>query len=142
MLETLELRNLNNVYYKINKSIRKEMFYDSINNNLIIFVPLDESIDTESICNGISFDMYNYLINELNNNKNLVVCWSQIEFTTSDYTIYYDFEPRIIKEVKNYSKLLKMLQNETLEHNSMKYNAVKDGRLIPIKRNEINKELH
>lgn len=93
-MNTLELRKLDNGFIKVNINNEiQDVFYDKKNNNLIVFNPLDEGVNTESICNGISNKAYLYLINELNTNKNLVIEWSQIEGTTSDYVIYYDLEP-------------------------------------------------
>jgi hypothetical protein len=111
----LELRNLQNIYTPTEVSYDKELadwcedeeeiyeysvsktFVDKKNNNKIIFtfygalnkedIPEDFVYD---ICNGIRSGSYNYLINVLNNNRNVKVEWSQIEGTTSDYTIYYD----------------------------------------------------
>lgn len=89
----LYLRNLTNTYSRIKKSGRNEVFYDEINSNMIIFKSYDKEVDTDSICNSIRDKAYTYLINELNNNKNIIVYWSQVEGTTSDYNIYYDLNP-------------------------------------------------
>ncbi len=93
----LELRNLKNVYKKTYGK-RREVFYDPINNNLIIFTPFDSDVDSNDICNGIRDSAYSYLINELNTEKNVIVHWSAVSGTTSDYTIYYDMP---VEELKN-----------------------------------------
>ncbi len=125
-MDTLELRNLNNELVKVNNHETKEMFYDETNNNLIIFNPLDEGIDTESICNGISNKAYLYLINELNANKNLVIEWSQIEGTTSDYVIYHDLEPLDFVD-KAHEKIIKTLP-KVKECFGYKYVEIKNGK--------------
>jgi len=99
-MKTLELRNLNNTYNKIGNERKYTMHHDHINNNLIIFSPMD-NCDVESVCNGIRESAYQYLINELNKNINLVVHWSQVEGTTSDYTIYYDYDKYAVNNLKN-----------------------------------------
>lgn len=111
----LELRNLHNIYVPTEVSYDKELaewceddeeiyeysasktFVDEINNNKIICtfygVMNKEDIPEDfvsNICNGIRDSAYNYLINVLNNNRNIIVKWTQIEGTTSDYDILFD----------------------------------------------------
>jgi hypothetical protein len=130
-MKTLKLRDLNNKYEKVNKGTRNEVYYDSINNNMIIFCPYDKESDTYSICDSIRESMYQYLINELNTQTGLIVCWSQVEGTTSDYIIYYDLDSSNYKE-STHKDILKVLSECTNDRNTMKYNQVKDGKLIPI----------
>lgn len=85
----LELRLLENDFELVDNKDNNELYYDVINNNYILFTLYDDCT-TDSIINGIREDVYNYLIGELNNNTNLIVEWSQVEGTTSDYDIYYD----------------------------------------------------
>lgn len=131
-MQTLELRNLFAIYNKVNSDERYEVFYSHFTNNLIVFTPCDEDTDTESICNSIRPQIYNYLINELNSKNGLVISWSQVEGTTSDYTIYYDLDSKELKD-KTYEQICDVLSGYTNDWNSMKYNAAKDGRIIPIK---------
>lgn len=130
-MQTLNLNGLINTFVKTNKSNRIEIFHDSENNNTIVFHPIDESVNTESICNGIRPQAYNYLINVLNNENNVTVRWSQVDGTTSDYTIYYEF-PLEGRELKSYDEAFEALNSATDEYNSMKYNEVIDGKLIPV----------
>lgn len=124
-METLKLRNLNKLYQKVNKSKRRELFYNSELNNLIVFLPWNKETDTNSICNGIRNKPYDYLINELNKNKGLVVLWSQVEGTSSDYRIYYDLEPSELIH-KSYKEIVNTLFNQP-NNDSCKYVEVKNG---------------
>jgi len=129
----LSLRNLVNEYKKVNNSKRREVFYDEKNNNMIVFDPCDKETDTHSICNGIADDMYGFLINELNTEKDLVVMWSQVEGTTSDYTIYCDYNPSQFVE-KKWLEIVEILSHSTEQTNTLKYNMIKDGKLIHVRR--------
>ncbi|MED3562332.1 hypothetical protein [Bacillus xiapuensis] len=131
-MNTLNLNGLNNTYIKTNRNNKIEIFHDSENNNTIVFDPLDDSVNTESICNGIRPQMYQYLINVLNTENNVTVHWSQVEGTTSDYTIYYEL-PLEDEELKSHDDAFEVLNNATDDWNSMKYNEVIDGKLIPLK---------
>lgn len=112
----LELRNLQNIYYPTEVSydrhelemddedeepwyedVASKIFVDEINGNKIIFTFCSlngkEEIPEDfvsSICNSIRDSAYTYLINVLNNHVNVTVDWSQVEGTTSDYSILYD----------------------------------------------------
>jgi hypothetical protein len=70
--------------------------YHKTNNNLILF-DSDSSEDAVSVFNCTRDSMYLYLINALNINKNIIVYWSKIPGTTSDYIIFYDVNTDIIK---------------------------------------------
>jgi len=121
----LELRGLNIPLVKTKMRGRNETYYDKTNNNMIIFHPCHKDIDTDSICNSIRDKAYLYLMNELNENKNVTVFWSQVEGTTSDYNIYYDLNPNELKD-KNYKEILELLPNiETIF--AYKYVEVKNG---------------
>jgi len=121
----LELRDLISTFKRIKKSGRKEVYYDNINNNMIVFEPYDKGLDVDSICNGINNTAYSYLINELNNNKNVIVYWSQIEGTTSDYNIYYDELPNTLLD-KSCKEIINSMPNiETII--GYKYIEVKNG---------------
>jgi hypothetical protein len=137
-MKTLELRGLQNTYTKVN-NYKKEVFHDSINNNLIVFDPCDKSTDTDSICNGIRNKAYLYLINELNTNKNLVVYWSQIEGTTSDYTIYYDLTPDLLID-KTYRAISKIL-SEQPNICGYKYVRVQNGEAFKLDKETIENDI-
>jgi len=47
---------------------------------------------TDSITGFITDKQYNYLMDKLNNTKNMLVNWSQCHGTSSDYSRYYDIE--------------------------------------------------
>lgn len=71
-------------------------YYDWGNNNVIRFLytsdnGLEENRDKYllQIVNGIRDSAYWYLINTLNNNTGLIVEWSAIPYTTSDYKIIH-----------------------------------------------------
>lgn len=127
MDNVLEFRELDHPFDKVNKRGRKNCtYYDSINNNLILFTPYDDC-DVESVCNGIRNSMYLHLIEVLNINENVLVWWSQVQGTTSDYTIYYDMP---INELKNkkHKEIIDYLAN--LKHKRQcgyKYTEVRDG---------------
>lgn len=128
----LELRDLNYKYIKTNKSSRRILYYNEECNNLIVVYPCDKSVDEEDIFNGISEVPYQYLIKELNTKRNMVVLWSAVEGTTSDYTIYYEacvdglpYEP--LTDVMKYLDGI-----DDSDGNSMKYNYVFNGERAPI----------
>jgi len=127
--DRLYLRNLEHQYDLI-KGKRFCIYYDNINNNLIIFSPYDQVDNVENIYNGIKDSAYEYLMNELNTHDNIVVHWSKIEGTTSDYTIYYDFNEPTINNMKNktYKEIIKLLPSG----GHMKYNEIKNGVIKPI----------
>lgn len=111
-MNELFLRGSKHSFKKVNKkNKRREVFHDEINNNLIIFSPLDKEVDTNSICNSIRDKAYFYLINELNNNNGLVVHWSQIEGTTSDYTVYYSLNVDYLVS-KSYKEIINVLSSQ------------------------------
>jgi len=64
-------------------------------------------------------------------NKNIVVNWSQINGTTSDYTIYYNTDVDMLKG-KSHKEILTIIHNN-IDINSgnccgYKYTQVKDGK--------------
>ena len=121
----LELRDLVHAFKRVIKSGRKEVYYDKLNNNMIVFNPYDKGLDVNSVCNCINNTAYSYLINELNCNKNVVVYWSQVESTTSDYDIMYDLFPNDLLG-KSYKDIVKLIPNiETII--GYKYVEVKNG---------------
>ena len=111
-LYKFDLRNYPNSFEIVDEDIEEELEYidededpvevtyykgiyiDDIKNNMLYLMQIryeDEERDNMSIVvNAISDEAYDYLINELNNNDNITVFWSQIYGTTSDYIIVYD----------------------------------------------------
>jgi hypothetical protein len=123
----LGLRNLNYELDLFNSKKRFAVYRNTNNNNMIIF-SYDKTCDIDSVCGAIRDKAYDYLINEMNTNNNLLVYWTQVEGTTSDYIIFYD--------VNNDDLLLSISQNMSREYmNSLikednapcyKYTQVKD----------------
>lgn len=124
--KVISLVNLENEYVQINND-KRELFYDEINNNLIVFNPLDEDCNTENICNGIRTEAYGYLIDALNTNTDTVVVWSKVSGTTSDYTIFYDEISQIpYDDFEDVDKVLNIM-----------YGLIKDERKISCKYTEV-----
>lgn len=125
---TLGLRGTGYEFVKTNSGKRKEVFHCRETNNTLVFLPYDKGCNRESICNGIMDDRYFPLIDFLNTNKNLVVVWSQIEGTTSDYTIFKDvsLSGEELRSLSKINKRLKGLARETPEQR-WKYNVVENG---------------
>lgn len=118
-MDELILRDINyNFYYSgayEYENIYLTSFYNVDNNNLILFDTSDcDEITVESICNStVNKGSYEYLTNILNTNKNVLVYWSQVEGTTSDYTIYYDSDNEaLIDDEIDVSKLLETINND------------------------------
>lgn len=120
-MKTLKLRGLNGKYVKVNKG-KHEVYFNKESNNMIIFDPIDKQCDTYSICNGISEDAYINLIEYLNEGMSIAVHWSQIEMTTSDYTIYMDWglDPSEIKD-KSVDDILAVLNDLVLDDRLTRY---------------------
>jgi len=129
-MKELYLRACKNTYHKLDNKRKYTVYYDPINNNLIVFSPYD-NCTVESVCGSIRDEAYLYLINELSMNKNVVVSWSQITGTTSDYTVYYDMDVDMLKS-KSHKEILSIINN-SINTNSgeccgYKYTQVKDGK--------------
>ena len=113
------------------------IYQDEINNNIIVYSYYslnEEEIPKDivaSISDSIRDSAYNYLINTLNNSKNTVVYWSQVEGTTSDYIIYYDIKiPEVIDYNSIYNLTIDLSSDEILGY---KYTEVKNGICSKIK---------
>ena len=128
-MKKLYLRGCKNTYYKLDKKRKYTVYHNTINNNLIVFSPYD-NCTVDSVCGSIRDEAYLYLINELNINKNIVVSWSQITGTTSDYAIYYNMDVDKLKS-KSHKEILNMINNNiNINHDECcgyKYTKVKDG---------------
>jgi hypothetical protein len=135
-MKTLDLRNLFATYDKVNNGTRNEVYYSSHTNNYIVFTPYDDCT-TKSICNAIDDEPYNYLMHVLNTSNNVIVHWSQVQGTTSDYTIYLNAAQDV--EKPTHKKIVDYLKHMVTQGNSMKYNFVKDGLMTPIRREEMRK---
>ena len=95
----LKLRNLNSEFDFYN-SKQTKYYYDNTKNNWLIVNMLDSSVNEDDIYNGIRNETYNYVINKMNTESNMLVVWSAIDGTTSDYTIYLncDFDEEMCVE--------------------------------------------
>jgi hypothetical protein len=132
-MKELYLRNCNNVYYKKDNKRKYSVYHDPINNNLIVFSPFDDC-DIDSVCGAIRDSAYQYLINELNTKKNIIVSWSEVSGTTSDYTIYYNMDIDTLKE-KSHDEILNIVYNSIANKNDCigyKYTKVIDEKEIKI----------
>lgn len=136
MAKALHLRNVNHMFFKMDKN-RKYCVYTDPTGNVIVFSPYD-NCTVDSVCNSIAEDMYGYLCNELNTHKNLLVHWSQVEGTTSDYTIYYDMPIGELIQ-KSYKDIMEYLEQNRIdsEYWHFKYLSVKDGLVTRILRSEL-----
>jgi hypothetical protein len=123
-MKELILRNLeDNIFYKMDHKRKYSMYHDPINNNIILFCPYDDCT-IESVCNStVSPGAYEYLIRVLKNTSSVVVLWSEVEMTTSDYIIYYDFNVNEL-ENKTYAEIMDMLPENKLWY---KFTEFKNG---------------
>lgn len=128
MDSTLYLKGLN---YKLDliKEDRYCIYYNEERNIAIFAVNYCPKEKIDDVFNGISVEAYERLIDFMNTNNNLIVYWTKVESTTSDYTIYcgcnYEGDWNII-DLNEYLFLLR-----EGESNYMKYNIVKGGELKP-----------
>ena len=70
-MKELELRNLNNVFYKKDRKKKYSVYHDPVNSNIILFSPFDDC-DIDSVCNGIRTSAYFYLISVLSMQQNII----------------------------------------------------------------------
>lgn len=128
------LLGLVNLNYALEKK-GENLYYNEFDNILVVFRPCYIGCTVANICNAtVPKDVYNYLINILNTKKNLVVEWSQIEGTTSDYNIYYGLNAEKLI-AKGYDGIIKELESigNIVDKLRYKYNEIIDGEVKPIK---------
>ena len=113
------------------KEDRYHIYYNEERNVAIFAVNYCSTEKIDDVFNGISVEAYGRLINFMNANNNLIVYWTKIESTTSDYTIYCDCNYEEDWNIIDLDEYLWCLREG--ESNSMKYNIVKDGELTPLK---------
>jgi hypothetical protein len=128
----LELRNMIATYDRIVKSGRKEVYFNSDTNNMIVVNPLDKPETSTDVFNGITDLPYDYLINMLNTEHGLVIHWYKVEGTTSDYVIHYDLNPKELLD-KKYSEIKKVLEAAEHEPAFYKYTYIKEDKVHKIK---------
>lgn len=125
----LSLRGLNSLYERISIDGSNEVFYNKDMNNIIVIEPIDEGLDVNSVVNSIRESAYSHVINELNNNENIVVVWSQIEFTTSDYDIFYNQDIDKLKGLFGNDLIDAIYQDVDMSTCvSMKYREIKNNK--------------
>lgn len=128
-MNVLGLKDAIDEFEKTNSGKRKEVYHCEFTNNTLVFYPADAECDTTSICNCIPEPEYQRLIDYLNEEENLVVYWSQVEGTTSDYTIYKDMHLSE-DELRSFRKITKRLEaavKEDVRGGLYKYNIVENG---------------
>lgn len=124
----LGLRNLNYELELFNSKRKFAVYKNNIHNNIIIY-SYDKGCSVDSVSGAIRDKAYDYLIEVLNTENNVLVYWSQVEGTTSDYTIFYDIDyQKALNEIKNntINKYLDSLVNEDYI-SPYKYKQIKNG---------------
>ncbi|KRF31947.1 hypothetical protein [Paenibacillus sp. Soil787] len=121
-------------FFKGNSGKVRETYYSPERNNLIVFKPCDKGIDTNSIINCTMEQPFNYLMNALDHERNIVVVWSQVEGTTSDFQIHYGQNVQEM-DIKNHRACLKLLGTpSTIRY---KYTMIKNAVAYQITLNKI-----
>ena len=129
-MKSLYLSGLN---YELDlvKEDRYRIYYNKERNVAIFAVNYCPREKIFSVFNGISEEAYEQLIDFMNINDNLIVYWTKVEGTTSDYTIYCDCDYEEDWNIIDLDEYLWCLREG--ESNTFKYNIVKDGELTPFK---------
>ena len=105
MVDTI---NLNGLEYELDMFENgKHYILRNEDRNVVIFADMDYDGDISDVFNGIAKEPYDNLVSFLNYNDDLIVYWSKIEGTTSDYTICLDCN---YKDGWNITKLRKYIQ--------------------------------
>lgn len=118
------------IYDRIGGDDRQGVYYCGDNNNMLIFSAESEKDEIADIVNA-THSGYDHLVKTLNSTNGVIVYWTKAESTTSDYVIYYDFDPREFVD-KGYREIIKTLREVEYEHRYMKYVEVKEGKSAPI----------
>lgn len=113
------------------KEDRYHIYYNKERNTAIFAVNYCPKEKIEDVFNGISVKAYRELIDFMNANDNLIIYWTKVEHTTSDYTIYCDCNYTEDWNIIDLNEYLWCLREG--ESNSYKYKIVKDGELKPFK---------
>ena len=122
-MKELYLRNVNNTYYKLDKSRKFSCYHDPERNNLLIFSPYKDCT-IKSVCNAtVSPGAYEYLTEVLNTSKNVVIHWSEVSGTTSDYIIYRNLDINYFLTL-SYNEIMPLLPESNL---SYKFTEFKNG---------------
>ena len=113
------------------KEDRYHIYYNKERNIAIFAVNYCPKENINDVFNGISVAAYRQLIDFMNANDNLIIYWTKVESTTSDYTIYCDCNYKEDWNIIDLKEYLWCLREG--ESNTFKYNIVKDGELKPFK---------
>lgn len=113
------------------KEDRYHIYYNEERNVAIFAVNYCPTKKIDDVFNGISVKAYRELIDFMNANDNLIIYWTKVEGTTSDYTIYCDCNYEEDWNIIDLNEYLWCLREG--ESNTFKYNIVKDGELTPFK---------
>ena len=125
-VEYLSLRGLD---YELDliKEDRYHIYYNEEKNVAIFALNICPTENIEDVFNAITNSAYEQLIDFMNTNNNLIVYWTKVEGTTSDYTIYCDCDYEDDWNIVDlYEYLLCMREGED---SHFKYNIVKDGEI-------------
>lgn len=135
MAQVINLQYAQHTFVKMNRGNRYEVYYDKKNNNLIVFTPYHKGETSIDIGNATVTIPYSYLMKRLNKDKNLIVHWSKVEGTTSDYTIFEGLNPEEYKSL-GYRKLIALLDTLIVETGNnyvpYKYTLHKNKRLAKL----------
>jgi hypothetical protein len=101
----LGLRNLDYELELFNSRRQFAVYKNDEHNNIIIY-SYDKGCSVDSVSGAIRDKAYDHLINVLNTENNILVDWSQVEGTTSDYSLYYDID---------YDEVLKQTTDKTID---------------------------
>lgn len=129
----LYLRGLN-YGLELVKEDRYCIYHNKEHNVTILAIPYWKSESVEDVFNHISEDRFFPLIKFMNKNDNLIIKWTKVLGTTSDYTIYCD------TDYLNYCNDWNIIDMEEYlwdlnsgKSNSYKYNIVKYGKTMRFK---------
>ena len=107
------------------KDDRYRIYYNEERNVAILAIAYCKDEPTDLVFNGISEEPYKKLIKFMNENDNLIIKWTKVEGTTSEYTIYCDCNYIYDWNIIDLDEYLQYLAfNAT---NKYKYSIVKDG---------------
>lgn len=124
----LHLKNLS-YGLKLVKDDRYRIYHNEKQNVTIFAIAYckDESIG--DVFNGITEEPYTKLIDFMNENENLIIKWTKVEGTTSDYTIYCDCDYDGDWNIIDLDEYLWELCPDKGDMKSYKYTIVEDEKM-------------
>ena len=81
------------------KEDRYHIYYNEERNVAIFAVNYCTREKIDDVFNGISVKAYRELIDFMNANDNLIIYWTKVESTTSDYTIYCNCNYEFVQSI-------------------------------------------